>query len=116
MATKMKMVSKGGKMVPDFAADGKGKMKMGGSTKKKMGMGGMHTMPDGSMMSDAAMRPPMKKGGATKLKKAMYGSTMKPAMKKGGPVKKMQGGGYANTTPGQIASYPPMKKGGTKKK
>jgi hypothetical protein len=34
MATKMKMVSKGGKMVPSFAADGKGKMKKGGSTKK----------------------------------------------------------------------------------
>ncbi len=33
MATKMKMVSKGGKMVPAFAADGKGKMKMGGTKK-----------------------------------------------------------------------------------
>jgi hypothetical protein len=33
MATKMKMVNKGGKMVPAFAADGKGKMKMGGSKK-----------------------------------------------------------------------------------
>ena len=32
MATKMKMVMKGGKSVPAFAADGKGKMQMGGST------------------------------------------------------------------------------------
>jgi len=46
MATKMKkgyadggmtMVSKGGKMVPDFAADGKGKMAKGGMTTAKMG-------------------------------------------------------------------------------
>ena len=45
MATKMKkmadggmtMVNKGGKMVPDFAADGKGKMANGGITKAKMG-------------------------------------------------------------------------------
>jgi len=38
MATKMKMVMKGGKMVPAFAADGKGKMQMGGV--KKMQKGG----------------------------------------------------------------------------
>ena len=38
MATKMKMVMKGGKMVPAFAADGKGKMQMGGV--KKMQDGG----------------------------------------------------------------------------
>jgi hypothetical protein len=38
MATKMKMVMKGGKMVPAFAADGKGKMAMGGV--KKMQKGG----------------------------------------------------------------------------
>jgi hypothetical protein len=31
---KMKMVKKGGKMVPDFAADGVGKMKRGGKAKK----------------------------------------------------------------------------------
>lgn len=31
------MVKKGGKMVPAFAADGKGKMKMGGAVKKAMG-------------------------------------------------------------------------------
>jgi|688.fasta_scaffold666864_3 hypothetical protein len=31
---KMKMVMKGGKMVPDFAADGVGKMKKGGMADK----------------------------------------------------------------------------------
>ena len=42
------MVKKDGKMVPDFAADGKGKMKEGGKVK------GMHRMPDGTMMKDSA--------------------------------------------------------------
>jgi len=51
----MSMVEKNGKMVPDFAADGKGKMKKGGM----MGGGGMHMMPDGGMMKNSAM----KKGG-----------------------------------------------------
>jgi hypothetical protein len=36
----MPMVNKGGKMVPSFAADGKGKMAKGGMTKKMAG-GGM---------------------------------------------------------------------------
>ena len=36
----MTMVEKGGKMVPDFAADGVGKMAKGGAA-KKMNMGGM---------------------------------------------------------------------------
>jgi hypothetical protein len=44
----MAMVKKDGKMVPDFAADGKGKMAKGGVTK------GMHRMPDGKMMKDSA--------------------------------------------------------------
>ena len=44
----MTMVKKDGKMVPDFAADGKGKMKEGGKVK------GMHRMPDGKMMKDSA--------------------------------------------------------------
>lgn len=42
MATKMKMVMKGGKMVPAFAADGKGKMKMGGAKMKKFEPGGVN--------------------------------------------------------------------------
>ena len=39
-AGKMKMVEKDGKKVPAFAADGVGKMKRGGATKKMM-RGGM---------------------------------------------------------------------------
>ncbi len=39
--SKLKMVEKGGKKVPFFAADGVGKMKKGGATKKKgMAKGG----------------------------------------------------------------------------
>ena len=34
---KMPMVKKNGKMIPAFAADGKGKMKKGGKAKKKSG-------------------------------------------------------------------------------
>lgn len=63
MATKMKMVKKGDTMVPAFAADGKGKMKMGGAKKPKMMSGGA--------------KP-----------KAMYGKTMKPGMMKKGGTKK----------------------------
>jgi hypothetical protein len=37
----MAMVEKGGKMVPDFAADGKGKMKKGGAAKKHFATGGV---------------------------------------------------------------------------
>jgi len=43
----MTMVNKGGKMVPDFAADGKGKMAKGGAA-KKMAMGGMAYAKGGS--------------------------------------------------------------------
>jgi len=53
----MAMVKKNGKMVPDFVADGKGKMKKGG--KAMMGGGAMHMMPDGTMMDNTVM----KKGG-----------------------------------------------------
>jgi hypothetical protein len=52
----MAMVEKDGKMVPDFAADGKGKMKHGGK------VSGMHMMPNGSMMKNSAMM----KGGMAK--------------------------------------------------
>jgi hypothetical protein len=49
---KLKMVMKGGKKVPAFAADGMGKMKKGGAA-------GMHKMPDGSMMKDSDMSDKM---------------------------------------------------------
>jgi hypothetical protein len=42
MKTKIKMVTKGGKKVPAFAADGKGKMKMGGAKMKKYEAGGVN--------------------------------------------------------------------------
>ena len=44
----MAMVNKGGKMVPSFAADGKGKMAKGGDVKKMMG-GGMAYAKGGSV-------------------------------------------------------------------
>jgi len=69
MDSKMKMVKgKDGKMVPSFAADGKGKMANGGMMQAKMkaggGMmqakmkagGGVHKMPDGKMMKNSAMK------------------------------------------------------------
>jgi hypothetical protein len=72
MATsKMKMVMKGGKKVPAFAADGMGKMKKGGAA-------GMHKMPDGSMMKDSDMADKM--GRAVKRKTA---DVKGRAMKKG---------------------------------
>ena len=58
---KMKMVMKDGKMVPDFAADGVGKMKKGGAV-------GMHRMPDGKMMKNSDMADKM--GRAVKRKTA----------------------------------------------
>jgi len=62
----MPMVKKGGKMVPSFAADGKGKMNMGGMAGMKHG--GMHKMPDGKMMKDSAMKK-MNMGGMSKYAK-----------------------------------------------
>lgn len=71
MMGKMKMVKKGGKMVPAFAADGVGKMKKGGAA-------GMHKMPGGSMMKNSAMADKM--GRAVKRKTA---DVKGRAMKKG---------------------------------
>jgi hypothetical protein len=83
----MTMVNKGGKMVPSFAADGVGKMNMGG-------MAGMHMMPDGKMMKDSAMKK-MSKGGMAKggsaSKRAdgiaIKGKTKGTMLKQGGKVK-----------------------------
>lgn len=77
MKDKMKMVMKGGKKVPAFAADGVGKMKKGGAV-------GMHRMPDGKMMKDSEHD---KMGRALKRKTAdAKGRAM--GMKKGGYAKK----------------------------
>ena len=54
----LKMVEKGGKKVPFYAADGKGKMKSGGMT-------GYHKMPDGSMMKNSDHKG-MKSGGSVR--------------------------------------------------
>ncbi len=70
MAT-MKMVKKGGKSVPSFAADGVGKMKKGGAA-------GMHKMPNGKMMKNSDMADKM--GRAVKRKTA---DVKGRAMKKG---------------------------------
>lgn len=70
MAT-MKMVKKGGKSVPSFAADGVGKMKKGGAA-------GMHKMPNGTMMKNSDMADKM--GRAVKRKTA---DVKGRAMKKG---------------------------------
>ena len=73
---KMKMVKKGGKKVPAFAADGVGKMMGGGmATKyKKGGMAGMHKMPDGTMMKNSDMKGrAMKKTGSDARGRAMKG-------------------------------------------
>jgi hypothetical protein len=55
---KMSMVKKGGKMVPSFAADGKGKMAKGGLAKRGEGIatkgfakGGMASVPKGGQIS-----------------------------------------------------------------
>jgi len=74
----MTMVEKGGKMVPDFAADGKGKMKKGGKIKGMMGGG----MMDEGMMGDAMY----KKGGSTKKAYAAGGT-----VNSGRPVAMPQG-------------------------
>lgn len=61
-------------------------------TVKKMGMGGMHMMPDGSMMKDSMM----KKGGAVKKQAAtaiaMKAAGKKPKMAMGGSLKDVPAG------------------------
>jgi len=75
MKAAMKMVKKGGKSVPAFAADGVGKMKKGGAP-KKMQMGGPAGMPmQGAMPQE--MPPAMKKGGAVGMHKMPGGKMMK---------------------------------------
>jgi len=87
MATsKLKMVMKGGKKVPAFAADGIGKMRKGGAP-KKMQMGGPAGMPMQGGMPPArasmpqgmpqGMPPAMKKGGMAGMHKMPGGKMMK---------------------------------------
>ena len=73
------------------------------TAKKEAKADAMQLMKD---MKSVSSKAKMKVGGSM--------GTKKPKMAMGG-TKKMQGGGYGNTTPGQIAR-PPMKKGGSTKK
>jgi hypothetical protein len=115
----MAMVEKNGKMVPDFAADGKGKMKHGGKAMMGGGMagngmmgGGMMNdgMMDDGMMDDGMMGSPYKKGGATKKAYAAGGT-----VNSGRPVAMPQG----NKKPSAPVSINQLsgtfKKGGTVK-
>ena len=76
---KLKMVEKGGKKVPFFAADGKGKMAMGGMMKKK-GMAAGGRMKKKGMAKGGMMKKGMAKGGM-----------MKKGYAKGGAVKVKSG-------------------------
>jgi len=94
----MKMVMKNGKKVPFYAADGIGKMNMGGMMNKKK-KSGMHKMPDGTMMKDEEMG--MNYGGMVKKKK--------PAAKmmSGGMAKKKSGYAYGGSVANCGASMKP---------
>ena len=60
---------------------------------KKMGMGGMHMMPNGSMMKDSMM----KKGGSVKSSKKQAATAI--AMKAAGKKPKMAMGGSLKNVP-----------------
>jgi len=94
------MVNSGGKMVPDFAADGVGKMSMGG-------MAGMHKMPDGKMMKNSAM----KHGGMAKADMKQDKGMMQKAVNKhegrlhkGQPMTKLAKGGTFRSSANGIVS------------
>jgi hypothetical protein len=102
----MPMVNKGGKMVPDFAADGKGKMAKGG-------MAGMHKMPDGKMMKNSAM----KNGGMADIKqdKGMMQKAVNKhegRLHKGEPMTKLARGGGIETKGKTKGTMIKMKSGG----
>jgi len=88
----MTMVNKGGKMVPDFAADGKGKMAKGGAA-KKMASGGMAASSMGKVRTAAPSRDGVADKGKTRgMQVKMAGSGVpngigSRVMKKGGMAK-----------------------------
>ena len=86
---------KNGKKVPFYAADGIGKMNMGGMMKKKSGM---HKMPDGTMMKDEEMG--MNYGGMVKKKKPAAKMMSGGMVKKKKPAAKMMSGGMAKKKSG----------------
>ena len=95
MATKMKMVMKGGKSVPAFAADGKGKMQMGGV--KKMQKGGSVDGPMEARRKIMGEKKPSLKKTLKYVKK--NGSGYIPSN-----TKKMQYGG-ANMSLGPVTDF-----------
>jgi len=105
--SKLKMVEKGGKKVPFFAADGVGKMKDGGATKPKKRPAGKVFVPATKaqlekIRADKRRAERKKSGQLDQAKKkakktavkAMGGGMMmkKKGYAKGGVVKKMRGG------------------------
>ena len=81
----MTMVNKGGKMVPDFAADGKGKMAKGGMAKADMKQ-------DKSMMQKAVNKH-------------------EGRLHKGQPMTKLAGGGMAASKMGAVKTAAPSRDG-----
>jgi hypothetical protein len=101
-----------GKMVPDYAADGKGKMKKGGKVKKYQ-MGGMASMMREAPQDESTMKgrkrrtpsmpapemapprplPPKPKKKRRDPREGGPGMPQMPTMKAGGKVKKMKSGG-----------------------
>jgi len=116
---KMKMVkSPDGKMVPDFAADGKGKMAGGGMMKSKMGMkmGGLKK-PTGDQKGLKKLPTEVR----NKMGYMKGGGMMKTKGYAKGGMKKMMGGGMAmgmdprkkrKDMMGLGAAASPMMKGG----
>ena len=115
MATKMKkmnmggyadgglnMVKKGDKMVPDYAADGVGKMKHGGMAKS-----GMHKMPDGKMMKNSAMKHGGKVHEDVKMDKSMMQKAVNKhegRLHKGATMTKLAGGGSFRASANGVAT------------
>ena len=95
---KLKMVEKGGKKVPFFAADGKGKMAMGGMMKKKgYAKGGAVKVKSGDTLSQIA-----KKNGVTL--KALLGAN--PSIKNANKIRLGQSIKLPTNMPGSKSSDP----------
>jgi len=78
----MPMVMKGGKKVPAFAADGVGKMNMGGMAAKKKKPAAKKMMAGGMATKKKPAAKKMMAGGMTKKSGYMYGGMAKKKMKK----------------------------------
>ena len=88
---KMPMVEKGGKMVPAFAADGKGKMAGGGMAKMMAGGGKAKMMSSGGRTASKGEHPVQKQSKRGAKIVTMAGNKMDKGVK----TKMMAGGGKA---------------------